>query len=353
MDRSGSRISREGAVGLTRVLEVLSDVSSDVMHGMVTGAPPEDSGGMGDDDVDTTGPDPRDATAEGPAVVAALDGSPHEDAVIAWAAAAAARQHARLELVHVVEVAVSLTSYDMLVSEAPRFGEQLESAARGRLDVLALGVRDRYEGLDVTVHTPVGSPPAVLVAMSERATVVVGAVSQSRLHRLVLGSTALAVAAHARGTVVVVPEATPPVEPHRVVVGADGSEGSARAVAHAVAEAATVGGAVTVVTAWTVEVDEGIVVTEPGPRSERVEQRLRESTLAARKHARAEHPDVPIEVVVRQGRAADSLLAVAAEKDADLVVVGSRGRGGFAGLLLGSVSRTVVQQAKCPVSIVR
>lgn len=308
------------------------------------------------DDVTTTVPEPL---APDPghrsivSIVAALDGSAHEDAVVAWAAAAAARYGVRLDLVHVVEVGISLTSYDMLVSEAPRFGQQLEAAARDRLDGIAAHVRDRFDGLEVEVHTPLGSPPAVLVGMSERAMVVLGAVSQSRLHRFMLGSTALAVVAHSHGTAVVVPEAMPPVQPRRVVVGADGSRTGARAVAHAVAEAATVGGAVTVVTAWTVEVDEGIVVTEPGARAQRVEQRLREATLAARTQARAQHPDVPIEVVVRQGRAADSLLAVAGEQDADLVVVGSRGRGGFAGLLLGSVSRTVVQQAKMPVAVVR
>ncbi len=306
-----------------------------------------------DDDVTTPAPQSLVPDAGPPAVVAALDGSAHEDAVVAWAAAAAARHGVRLDLVHVVEVGVSLTSYDMLVSEAPRFGEQLEAAARDRLDAVAAQVRDRYDGLEVEIHTPVGSPPAVLVAMSEHATVVLGAVSQSRLHRLVLGSTALAVVAHSHGTVVVVPEAMPPVQPHRVVVGADGSEPGARAVAHAVAEAAAAGGTVTVVTAWTVEVDDGIVVTEPGPRAQRVEERLLEATRTAREAAQAKHPEVPVEVVVRRGRAADTLLGVADEIGADLVVLGSRGRGGFAGLLLGSVSRTVVQQAKTPVAVIR
>lgn len=62
-------------------------------------------------------------------------------------------------------------------------------------------------------------------------------------------------------------------------------------------------------------------------------------------------PDVPLERHVKQGRAAQVILEAA--KDADLVVVGSRGRDGFAGLLLGSVSSQVAQHCQCPVTVVR
>ncbi|GGL31558.1 universal stress protein [Phycicoccus endophyticus] len=286
-------------------------------------------------------------------VVAALDGSSHEDAVIEWAAATAARHGVRLHLVHVVEVGVSLTPYAVIATEAPWFGEQLEATTRERLDGLAAGLRERYPDLEVRVETPFGSPPAVLVDFSEHATVVVGASSHDRLERLVLGSTALAVVAHGHGTVVVVPESLPPVEPHRVVVGADGSDAGARAVAHAVAEAASVGGRVSAVTAWTVEVEDGVVVTEPGTeRWSRVEGRLLESVREALAGAREAHPEVPVEVVVRHGKPATALLDVAREQGADLVVVGRRGRGGFAGLLMGSVSRTVVQRSTVPVAVV-
>jgi nucleotide-binding universal stress UspA family protein len=62
-------------------------------------------------------------------------------------------------------------------------------------------------------------------------------------------------------------------------------------------------------------------------------------------------PDVEVRTHVVQGRPADVL--VEASKGAELVVVGSRGRGGFRGLLLGSVSRSVLHQAHCPVAVVR
>ncbi len=293
---------------------------------------------------------------EGPGprrVVAALDGSSHEDAVATWAAATAARRGVGLDLVHVIEVGVTLTPYDMLAGEVPWYGEELETAARAHLEEVASRVRDRHPDLDVRVLTPVGSPTAVLVGLSERATVVVGAAAHDRLERLVLGSTALAVVAHGRGTVVVVPELLPPVEPRRVVVGVDGSEPGARALAHAVDEASTVGGSVTVVTAWTVEVEDGVVVTEPGTeRWQRVQDRLVDSSRSALAAAREAHPDVPVDVVVRNGRPATAVLDVAREVGADLLVVGRRGRGGFAELLMGSVSRTVAQRASTPVAVV-
>ncbi|QKE83931.1 universal stress protein [Arthrobacter sp. NEB 688] len=293
---------------------------------------------------------------EGPAhppVVAALDGSAHEAAVLAWASALAVRRDVLLELVHVVEIGATLAPYSVLAVEAPWFGEQLEEAERARLDGIAAGLRERHPGLEVLVRTPVGSPAGVLVHLSERATVVVGASTHDLLERLVLGSTALAVVAHGHGSVVVVPESLPPVQPHRVVVGADGSDAGARALAHAVDEAATVGGRVTAVTAWTVEVEDGVVVTEPGTvRWARVEERLRAAGHAALAAAAAAHPEVPVDVVVRNGPPARAVLDVAAEVGADLVVVGRRGRGGFAGLLMGSVSRTVVQRSSVPVAVV-
>ncbi|QIM20138.1 universal stress protein [Phycicoccus sp. HDW14] len=295
---------------------------------------------------------PREGTGPRP-VVAALDGSSHEDAVLAWAAALAVREGVRLDLVHVVELGIAMTPYSVFAAETPWYGEQLETDARARLEVAAGRLTARHPGLEVRVHVPFGSPSAVLVGLSERATVVVGASAHDRLERLVLGSVALAVVAHGHGTVVVVPESLPPVEPHRVVVGADGSEAGARAVAYAVAQAASVGGRVTAVTAWTVEIEDGVVVTEPGSdRWSRTESRLVGSARAALAGAHAAHPEVPFEVVVRHGKPAAALLEVARQEEADLLVVGRRGRGGFAGLLMGSVSRAVAQRAPVPVAVV-
>src|SRR5699024_8798009 len=101
---------------------------------------------------------------------------------------------------------------------------------------------------------------------------------------------------------------------------------------------------------WNVEVENGVVVTEPGSAEwETVDRRYRdmaERTIAADREA---HPEIDVTVEVHHGRAADVLVEVA--QGADLLVVGSRGRGGFRGMLLGSVSQRVLGRATCPVGV--
>lgn len=287
-------------------------------------------------------------------VVAALDGSGQEAGVLAVATALAVRRSLPLDLVHVVDPGFSITPYDLLLGADPSFVHRLERSSRARLDEYAQTVRRDHPELRVETRTPWGPPSATLVARSEDAVVVVGAPTRDRVERVLLGSTAQTVVAHARGTVLVVPGDSPPVEPRHVVVGVDGSAPSARAVDYAVDEAARVGGRVTVVTAWTVEVEDGVVVTEPGtPRWQRVEDRLRRDAEPCLAGARAAHPQVPVDVVVRNRPPAAALLEVADDAGADLVVVGSRGRGGFVGLMLGSVSRAVAQRSDRPVAVVR
>ncbi|RSM49355.1 hypothetical protein DMB66_45145 [Actinoplanes sp. ATCC 53533] len=74
---------------------------------------------------------------------------------------------------------------------------------------------------------------------------------------------------------------------------------------------------------------------------------------AARDQARAVAPSLRVELDTIIGNPAPMLLAAAEEEDTELLVVGSRGRGGFASLLLGSVSRRVAAHAPCPVVVVR
>ena len=98
--------------------------------------------------------------------------------------------------------------------------------------------------------------------------------------------------------------------------------------------------------AWNLEIHEGVVVTErSSERWAAVEERY--SSLGHRTvdPAAARHPGVSVDILVRHGPVARAVVEVAAELDADLVVVGRRGSGGFRGLLLGSVSRRVVEHA--------
>jgi nucleotide-binding universal stress UspA family protein len=134
-----------------------------------------------------------------------------------------------------------------------------------------------------------------------------------------------------------------------IVVGIDGSEESKRAFRFALEEAQIRGTGVRAVAAWhvptiayagggyapSVDLSEGM---EADTR-----RRLKEVV------AKEENPGVEVETAVRQGQAAEVLLEEA--KGADLLVVGSRGRGGFRGLLLGSVSQQCAQHSPCPITI--
>lgn len=134
-----------------------------------------------------------------------------------------------------------------------------------------------------------------------------------------------------------------------VVVGVDGSEASSRALAWAAQEACLRNAILRVVHAWNLPALSAAAYLPPSAFEDAPGE-----TQAALDTQIAEVlgpvPDVKWEREVLQGPAAQVILEAA--EDAELVVVGSRGRGGFAGLLLGSVSNQVAHHAHCPVTIV-
>ncbi|MFC3961587.1 universal stress protein [Nocardia jiangsuensis] len=127
-----------------------------------------------------------------------------------------------------------------------------------------------------------------------------------------------------------------------VVVGVDGSECSERAIELAFDEASRHGCELVAVHAWT---RYGYIPPEERQRDAEVE--LAESLAGYAE----KYPDVPVRRLVVEDNPARRLLALSA--DARMVVVGSHGRGGFAGMTLGSVSQAVLHGADCPVVIVR
>jgi nucleotide-binding universal stress UspA family protein len=141
--------------------------------------------------------------------------------------------------------------------------------------------------------------------------------------------------------------------PNTIVVGVDGSEHAERALGWAIDEAKLRGAKLRVVTAWHVP---GYSHVAPGFTpilSARIDDPVEE---AARKIAedaadRAREAGLEVDVVVRDAQPADALVESAA--DAELLVVGSRGLGGFGGLLLGSVGQQVAHHAPRPLVIVR
>jgi nucleotide-binding universal stress UspA family protein len=137
-----------------------------------------------------------------------------------------------------------------------------------------------------------------------------------------------------------------------IVVGVDGSPGSRTALTWAAAEAADHGSDLVVVNVWehtlmppagSVSVSEHYVPDES--------QRTADELIQVIKEELGEDPPVLVQPRVLQGRPAKVLIEESA--NADLLVVGKRGHGGFAGLVLGSVSQHVAAYAKCSVAVVR
>ncbi|MGL5818908.1 MAG: universal stress protein [Phycicoccus sp.] len=307
-----------------------------------------------EDDVIETSRTPFDDIPEG-AVVAAVDGSPRDGAVCDWAADQAARCGRALRVLHIIEPGVQLTPYDALLGQVPQLAEDFGSEANRILDAVRERVATRHAGLDLAGAVGWGSPATVLVEASAAASwVVVGTPAKRGLQRVLVGSVAIATVVHSRCAAAVVPANLEVTPLERVVVAVDGSEASAHAAEAAFATAESAGAGVTGVIAWNVECVDGVVVTEPG--SERwlgVERRYEALARRVLDPAAARHPSVPLDVLVRHAGAARAATEVAAEQRAGLLVVGGRGRGGFAGLRLGSTSRRVVEQAATVVAVVR
>lgn len=289
-------------------------------------------------------------------VVVGVDGSSAADAAVDWAASEAMSQGRPLRIVHgfvwpLVRPAVPLGPAP---GDPPDRGlrpaaERILEEARAR----ALGVAPAVE---VTTRLVVGgAAPAVLEEARDAALVVVGNRGLGGFLGLLVGSVSVAVAAHAPCPVMVVRAASTdehPVTTGRILVGVDGSEMSAMAVEYAFERAARHGSTVVAVHAWALPVsgDAGADFAAYVYIDE-FEQAGREILDEALAPARKRLPDVKVETKLVRDHPGHALQAES--QDADLVVVGSRGRGGFRGLLLGSVSQAMLHHAACSVAVVR
>jgi nucleotide-binding universal stress UspA family protein len=136
----------------------------------------------------------------------------------------------------------------------------------------------------------------------------------------------------------------------RIVVGVDGSGPSVKALEWAVEQARRTGAKIEAVQAWEVPTmyGSGMMVL---PGGEEFDKSARRSLEAAVNHALGGRMDVEVEHHTVGGHPAKSLIDMS--EGADLLVVGSRGHGGFVGSLIGSVSHYCVNHASCPVVVVR
>jgi nucleotide-binding universal stress UspA family protein len=135
---------------------------------------------------------------------------------------------------------------------------------------------------------------------------------------------------------------------HRIVVGVDGSAPSKAALAWAARQARLTGAVVEAVIAWDVPAITGYPVPVTGVNWEELATEIVTGAIA---EIAASAEPLEIRHKVAHGNAAQVLLDAAA--GADLLVVGSRGHGGFAKALLGSTSQHAVHHATCPVVVIR
>jgi nucleotide-binding universal stress UspA family protein len=281
-------------------------------------------------------------------IVVGVDGSPTSDLALDWAVEEATRRVLPLHIIHAFSYGYPMT--DIGIGYAVNGLRQL--ADRVRKDAVA---RARRAGRDlvITWSEPACRPAPALVEASETAgTVVLGARGMSAARGVFMGSVSVQVAAHARCPVVIVHDAPAPADAGApVVVGVDGSEVSNSAIAYAYEQASARGVGLTVVHAWWLDNIEdaaaAAIWTVDWQTFAKEEQALVAESLAGWEE---KYPDVVVRRHSVRGLPVEALIR--ASKNACLVVVGTRGRGGFGGLLLGSVSQGVMHRAQCPVAIV-
>src|SRR5690606_11466224 len=233
------------------------------------------------------------------------------------------------------------------------FAPDAEHEARAMLDEAVDEVLDRVD-VPVAVERRLvfGEPvPTLIDAASGADLLVVGARGLGGFARLLVGSVSGQCLEHAPCPVAVVRPVDPSqrIDPPRIVVGVDGSDESRRALDWALAEARARGAGLDVVHAWDLPLIGNLGALAIDPMLCRdIGRETLDETMSADEASSA---DVDVQRILARGDAATVLIERG--RRADLVVVGARGRGGFAGLLLGSVSRRVAQHASGPVVVVR
>ena len=282
-------------------------------------------------------------------IVVGVDGSEHAAAALRWA-----QREAEVHG-HDLTALLAWSLFNQVhagrdVTFQPDYGQADAAAALSATTEGAVGADAAARIRQIAVcDLPA---PALLDAARDADLLVLGSRGLGQLREFLLGSISQTCLHHAPCPVAIVRTTDEgPAATHdrgRIVVGIDGSELSSSALRWAIEEARPHGATVEAVHAWHVPYAVASMAAAMQPAL--FEDSARELLDRSVEAASGDVTDVRIERVLVSGSAADAILN-AAER-ADAVVVGSRGVGGFRGLLLGSVSHQVAHHAACPVVVV-
>lgn len=287
-------------------------------------------------------------------VVVGVDGSASALHATRWAAREARRRDAPLRLVHACQLAP--VRQPRQVAVPPDYQAAVLEQGRHWLSEASDAARQAVPGLAVATDLHDGVAADVLITESNTAQLMVmGSRGLGGFKSLLVGSVAIALSTHGHCPVVVMHSATPngvPPEDGPIVVGVDGSELSDAALTFAFEAAAARAVPVIAVHTW---LDMNMSGAWAVPMEsidwdglQKAEERLLTERLVA---WREKFPHVEVRPIVLRDRPDRALLEQAA--GAQMLVVGSRGRGAFTGMGLGSVSQTLLHHAECPVAVAR
>lgn len=288
-------------------------------------------------------------------VVVAVDGSPASRNAVRWAANTANKRGIPLRL------ASSYTMPQFLYAEGmvppQELFDDLQSETMEKIDEARAVAHEVAPDIKIGHTIAEGSPIDMLLDMAHDVTMIVmGSRGLGGLSGMVMGSVSAAVVSHASCPVVVVREDNQLDEATKygpVVIGVDGSDVSAKATEIAFAEADARGAELVAVHTWMdMQVQASLAGLSAAQQQWEVVEREQIDMLTERLAPMVEkYPNVEVRKVITRDRPVRAL--VENSEGAQLLVVGSHGRGGFKGMLLGSTSRALLQSAPCPMMVVR
>lgn len=288
-------------------------------------------------------------------VVVAVDGSEASNNAVRWAANTALKRGIPLRL------ASSYTMPQFLYAEGmvppKELFDDLQNETFEKIEAARAIAHEVAPELKIGHTIAEGSPIDMLLEMSNDVTMIVmGSRGMGGLSGMVMGSVSASVVSHASCPVVVVREDSHVTEDTKygpVVVGVDGSEVSQKATEYAFAEAQARGAELIAVHTWMDMQVQASLAGLSAAQQEWAEVEKEQANLLSERLAPLveKYPEVEVRKIIARDRPVRALSESA--DGAQLLVVGSHGRGGFKGMLLGSTSRALLQASPCPMMVVR